>query len=188
MNRISRSAATFTLAGTAVLGACRSNDNANNAAPSGSDASASASAGSLEGPTRADTGQGASGMQGMKGMQGMQGMAGGRMADMMGAGMMDSMQTHMRMMDGVSAAQMKAMLPAHRQMVANMLSQLDGDMRKMNMKPDAKESALRDSVRQDLVRMPEMSAAEVRSFMPEHAARVMRLMQGHMSMMGGSKK
>ena len=180
MNWSSRSAAIFTLAGTAVLGACRANGNADQAASADSGAAANAAAGSLEGPTRGDTARGTSAMQGMQGMQG------GQMNGMMG-GMMDSMQTHMRMMEGVSADQMKAMLPAHRQMVANMLSQLNGQMRTMKMSPDAKWTALTDSVRQDLVRMPDMAASDLRSFMPAHGVRVMRLMAMHREMMGGMK-
>lgn len=182
MKTTSRLATSFVLAGVAVLGACRSKDNTGKAASGDSAAVANSPAGSLEGPTRADSARTASGMQGMNGMQGMKG---GQMAGTMGAGMMDSMQTHLRMMEGTSAGQMKAMLPAHRQMVANMLSRMNGDMRKMNMKPDAKWTALMDSVRQDLVRMPEMSAAEMRTSMPAHSARMMRLMQMHRSMMGG---
>jgi len=117
----------------------------------------------------------------------MGGMSGG-MGAMMSAGMMDSMQTHMGMMEGMSADRMKAMLPAHRQMVANMLSRMSSEMRQMNMQPDAKWTALTDSVRGDLVRMPDMSAAELRSAMPAHGARVMRLMQMHRSMISGTKK
>lgn len=181
MNTILRLATPFALAAASLLGACRSNEQAGARAASDSTAAGAAAAGSLEGPRRADTTKGAGGMEGMAGMKG------GQMAGMMGAGMMDSMQTHMRMMEGVSADQMKAMLPAHRQMVANMLSQLNADMRKMNMKPDAKWTALTDSVRQDLVRMPEMGGGEMRTFMPEHHARVMRLMVMHRSMMGGMK-
>lgn len=103
------------------------------------------------------------------------------------AGMMDSMQVHIRMMQGMSGDRMKAMLPAHRQMVANMLSQMNSEMRQMNMQSDPKWTALADSVRQDLVRMPEMSAVELRSFMPAHGARVMRLMDTHRSMTGVKK-
>jgi hypothetical protein len=39
------------------------------------------------------------------------------------------------------------------------------------------------SLRSDLTRMPEMSAQELRAFMPEHHGRVTRLMEKHRSMM-----
>ncbi len=120
----------------------------------------------------------------MGGMPGMSGSMGG----MMSAAMMDSMHTHMSMMEGMSGARMKAMLPAHRQMVADMLSRMSADMRQMNMQPDAIWTALADSVRRDLVRMPDMSAAELRSAMPAHHARMMRLMEMHRSMVSGMKK
>jgi hypothetical protein len=120
----------------------------------------------------------------MSGMPGMSGAMGG----MMTAAMMDSMQTHIRMMQGMSGDSMKSMLPAHRQMVANMLSRMDGEMRQMNMQPDAKWRALADSVRHDLVVLPDMSAAELRTTMPAHCARVLRLMQMHAVMVAATKK
>lgn len=105
-----------------------------------------------------------------------------------GAGMMDSMQAHMRMTDGMTPEQMKASLPAHRKMVANMLSQMNADMRTMNMPADAAWNAAVDSVRQDLVRMPEMSAQELKEMMPARHARVTRLMEMHQRMMGSMTK
>jgi hypothetical protein len=113
-------------------------------------------------------------------MQGMEGMGGGAM--------MDQMHAHMRMMEGVSGDSMKAMLPMHRQMTANMISQFDRDMRGMNMQADARWTATLDSVRRDLTRLPEMSGNELRSFMPEHSARLMRLMDMHRAMMGNMQK
>jgi hypothetical protein len=101
--------------------------------------------------------------------------------------MMEQMRAHMRMMDGASADSLKAMLPMHRQMAANMVSQFDREMRDMNMKADARWTATLDSLRRDLVRLPEMSATELRTFMPAHRTRVMRLMEMHRSMMGGMK-
>jgi len=184
MRTILRLATPLVLVGASLLGACRSHDDG--AKGTRRDSAAGAAAGSLEQPARADTTGDTAGMRGMQGMKGgMKGgqMAGGMMGGMMG-GMRDSMPAHMRMMQGMSADQMKAMLPAHRQMVANMLSQLEGDMRKMNMRPDAGWTALTDSIRQDLVRMPEMSASEMHGFMPAHGARVMRLMAMHQQMMG----
>lgn len=180
MRTILRLATPFVLVGASLLGACRSNDDGGKGTRR--DSAAGAAVGSLEGATRADSARDSAGMRGMQGMKG--GMKGGQMAGGMMGGMMDSMPAHMRMMQGVSADQMKAMLPAHRQMVANMLSQLDGEMRKMNMRPDAKWTALADSIRQDLVRMPEMGASEMHAFMPAHGARVMRLMAMHRQMMG----
>lgn len=118
--------------------------------------------------------------QGMGGMQGMQGMGGA-------GGMMAQMQSHMRMMEGAGADSMKVMLPTHRQMVANMISEFNREMRQMNMRADAAWQAVIDSLRQDNIRMPEMSASELRTFMPEHRARVMRLMEMHRSMMANMK-
>lgn len=121
------------------------------------------------------------GMQGMAGMQGMSGMSG------MGGGNMSEMHAHMTMMDKVSPDSLKAMLPAHRQMVGNMLSQAGAEMRKMNMQSDAAFKAIGDSLRQDLVRLPELSGPELSSYFAEHHKRLMRYMQAHEKMMKNMK-
>ena len=103
----------------------------------------------------------------------------------MSGGTLEGMQAHIRSMQGVSSDSLRAMLPMHRQMVANMIAEMNREMRGMNMSADAAWTATADSLRQDLVRMPEMTAAELQSFMPAHQARVDRLMQMHGSMIGG---
>ena len=115
----------------------------------------------------------------MPGMQGMSGTQGG--------GMMEEMQAHMRSMQGAGGDSLRAMLPMHRQMAANMIAQMNREMRDMNMAADGGWTATVDSLRQDLVRMPEMAAPELQSFMPDHQARLARLMQMHGAMMGGMK-
>lgn len=119
------------------------------------------------------------GEESMPGMEGMSGMQGG--------GMMEEMQAHMRSMRDVGGDSLKAMLPMHRQMAANMIAQMNREMRNTNMAADAGWTATVDSLRQDLVRMPEMGAHELQSFMPAHHARLERLMQMHGSMMEGMK-
>jgi hypothetical protein len=121
--------------------------------------------------------QPAGGMAGMQGMEGMQGMQ-------MGGGMMEQMQAHMQAMEGESAEQFKANLPQHRQMVANMISQMNREMRDMNMTADQEWNSAINAVREDLKRLPEMSTSELQTFMPEHRQRVMRLMETHRGMMG----
>ena len=134
--------------------------------------------------------------QGMEGMAGMHGgdSAGGMMGGMSGMGSMTGgmgpeMQAHMqRMMGDVSGEQMRAMLPTHRQMVANTLSRMNGEMRQMNMAADAAWNATVDSLRQDLVRLPELGAAELKTTMPAHVARVRRLGEMHQGMMQDMKR
>ena len=109
------------------------------------------------------------------GMAGMQGM--------MSSAVTDSMQAEMRRMAGVSPDQVATMLPVHRQMVGNMLAQMTNDMRSMNMPADAAWTALTDSVRQDLIHLPEMSQTELKQAIPAHHARVSRLIQMHKDMM-----
>ena len=115
------------------------------------------------------------------------GMGGMGMSGMMGAGMMDSMQAHMGMMDTVSGERMKQMLPMHRQMAANMLSQMNSEMRSMNMAANTAWTATVDSLRQDLVRMPDMGGAELKALMPAHHGRMRRLMEMHRDMMAKMK-
>ena len=118
----------------------------------------------------ADTSQAAAGDSAMQAMQ--------------GTDMMQQMQSHMSMMQGFGTDSMQAMLPTHRQMLANMIAQMNREMRDMNMASDTAWGALADSLRQDLVRMPEMGAQELHTFMPEHHGRVARLIEMHRAMMG----
>ena len=115
------------------------------------------------------------------------GMGGMGMSGMMGAGVMDSMQTHMGTMDTANGERMKQMLPMHRQMTANMLSQMNSEMRSMNMAASTAWTATVDSLRQDLVRMPDMGGAELKAMMPAHHTRMRRLMQMHRDMMRSMK-
>lgn len=139
----------------------------------------SAGAGAAQAP--AGGADSAGGMQGMAGMQGMSGMSG------MGGGNMSEMHSHMTMMEKVSPDSLKTMLPAHRQMVGNMLAQAGAEMRKMNMQSDAAFSALSDSLRQDLVRLPDLTGAELSRSFAEHHGRMMRYMKAHEEMMKNMK-
>ena len=158
--------------GLALLAACGSP----NAKARATDSVANANAGSLEGPSRRDSATTATGM------------ATAMMPAIMSGPMIDSMKAEMRAMHGISADRMKAMLPRHRQMVAKMLSQMTQEMRSMNMPPDAEWAAVTDSLRQDLIHMPEMNANELESFMPAYQARLTRLIQMHQRMLAGTQK
>lgn len=164
-------------------------------AKGGSTADSSATA------AQADTSKRTAGMGDMKGMamggdgdtSGMNGMGGqsGGMAGMKGmgamSGMMGDMQKQMDAMMKVSPEQMKTMMPAHRQMVANLLANMTADMRKMNMTGDAAWTATIDSVRRDLAVMPELGGKEMTAAMPAHHARMMRLMAMHTKMSSNMK-
>ena len=118
-------------------------------------------------------------------MPGMGSMSG--MGAMMSTGSMDSMgaqmQAQMRAMEAAGPARMQWMMPEHRQAVANMLAQMHQQMRDMHMASDRAWAALVDSVRHDVIRLPDMKGAELSRFMPVHGARVTRLMQMHQRMM-----
>lgn len=103
------------------------------------------------------------------------------------SGGMQEVQAHMQMMRDAGADSLRAMLPMHRQMAANLLAQMNREMREMNMAADPAWTATADSLRQDLTRMPEMGADELRTMMPAHDARLTRLMEMHRAMMGSMK-
>jgi hypothetical protein len=102
--------------------------------------------------------------------------------------MLDSMQAHMRRAGHMSADEMTAMIPMHRQMVGNMLSQMDSESHAKNLPPNSTWNALADSVRRDLARLPELNKNEVKQAMPADCARVTRLIRMHQSMMSGAAR
>ena len=101
--------------------------------------------------------------------------------------MMREMRAHMQGMSAAGSESLRRLLPLHRQMAANMLQQMDTDMRGMQMAGDTSWTALADSVRQDLTRLPDLSAAELPGFVERHRGRVERLMTRHEQMMGGAR-
>ena len=112
-------------------------------------------------------------------MPGMPGMA------MESGRMMDAMRAHLAALDGAGGDSLRAALPAHRQQLANMIAQMNREMRDMRMAGDASWDATVDSLRQDLTRLPDLGAAELARAMPDHRGRVERLMAAHRGMMGG---
>ena len=125
----------------------------------------------------ADSAGGVAGMGGMDEMDGMAGMGG------MDTAMVSQMRAHMRAMGGAGGDSLLAMRDQHRQMAANLLARMNQEMRDMGMAADSAWSATVDSLRSDLTRMPEMSASEMQTFMPEHHRRMERLMTSHEEMM-----
>lgn len=96
-----------------------------------------------------------------------------------GNGGIDSAAAQMRSLEALSPTQVQARLPAHRQGVANMLSEMNSGVRRMQVPLVPAWTAVRDSVRLDLARLPRLTAEELRDAMPAHDARVLRLMQMH---------
>ena len=99
--------------------------------------------------------------------------------------MMEHMRSRLRAEERISGDSLRGSLPAHRQEAANLVAQLNKEMRDMNMAPDAAWQALTDSVRQDLTRLPDLGTPELAQAMPEHRARLERLMAMHETMMRG---
>jgi hypothetical protein len=103
------------------------------------------------------------------------------------AQLMTAMDAQMGTMRNATADSMKAMLPMYRQMLANMIAQIDREMRDMNMTGDAAWRATLDSLRQDLRVMPDLSAQALRDLMPAHSLRVRRVIDTHRSMMASMR-
>ena len=116
------------------------------------------------------------------GMEGMQGVGG--MERMQQGGVAPQLQAHMQMMQNATGEELEAMLPEHRQLVANTIAQMNREMRDMNMADDPEWDQTVSALRQDLVRLPEMTAHELQAFMPEHQARIDRVIEMHRGMMG----
>lgn len=111
--------------------------------------------------------------------------------DMQGTGrnaMTEQMQAHLRMMEGANGDSLQAMMPMHRQLVGNMITQFNTDRRGTNMSDNAATTATVDSLQQDLTRMQGMSAAELQRMMPAHEARLRRLMDAHGMMVGATMR
>lgn len=93
--------------------------------------------------------------------------------------MMEEMRATMRAMQTLSADSLHSAMPMHRQMASDMLAQMNMETSDRKMPADARWSGLMDSLRQDLARMPGMSAGELATLMPAHHGRLTRLMNLH---------
>jgi hypothetical protein len=120
------------------------------------------------------------------GMGGMEEMRGGT-TGLASTQLMTVMDAQIGTMRNATPDSMKAMLPMYRQMLANMIAQIDREMRDMNMTGDAAWNATLDSLRQDLRVMPDLSAQALRDLMPAHSLRVRRVIDTHRSMMGSMR-
>jgi hypothetical protein len=144
---------------------------------SASDSMASGRPGSLDGPTRGDGGM-------------MMGNGGGmsRVAGMTSAGAMDSLETGLRAMDMMTAAQLQAAFPAHQRAAGAMLSRMNADVQGMHMSPNMGWSATTDSLHRDVTGMAGMTGAQMHAAMPAYHARMTRLIGMHGQMMTGTKR
>jgi len=91
--------------------------------------------------------------------------------------MMTAMEDHLRVLDTATAPTIQAMLPTHTTMASQMISRFNDEMQRMNKAAVPEWKTLVDSLRQDLLRMPEMNTTELKTFMPTHTARLTHLMK-----------
>jgi hypothetical protein len=119
---------------------------------------------------------------GMEGME-MRGPAASEGGETARGGLGEEMHAHLERMAGLPPDSLGTVLAAHRQRVANMLAQMNREMRQMNMAPDSAWSAAVEALRSDLVQMPGMSPEELAAFVPSHYERVERLLAMHAEMM-----
>ena len=116
---------------------------------------------------------------------GMEGL--GRMESMQQGGIAAQLQGHMQMMQNASGEELRMMLPEHRQLVANTIAQMNREMQSMDMSDNTDWNESVAALRQDLVRLPEMTPEELKAFIPEHQERINKLMDMHRSMLGDMK-
>ena len=99
-------------------------------------------------------------------------------------------KVHLQQMDAARAARLfakgvpltysmneKAMLPGHARLIAGLLDQYASEM--SGRTADSEHRAIEQAVRDDLARLPELSASELGAFLPRHADRVRRLIRIH---------
>lgn len=111
------------------------------------------------------------------------GQAGEMQMSMQGMQMMPMMQAHLDSMAAMRPEQMVAMMTSHQDMASRMMDAMGGDMRGMNMQPDAAWTALADSLRQDLAELPSLTGAPLTNRMEAHLGRMRRMMAMHRTMM-----
>lgn len=103
------------------------------------------------------------------------------------AGMMRDMRVHDRSLMSMRGSTLMAVIPAHRQRTANLVSQMQMDMRAGQIATTRSWDAMVDSVLRDLVQLPDLDVAGVTAIMPAHRARIRRLMAMHSAMMSPAK-
>jgi hypothetical protein len=108
-----------------------------------------------------------------------------RSTGMDGMGPMLMMRAHVDSMAKMTPEQMSRVMARHERMMSQMMDQMGGEMRQMQMPETREWSALADSVRQDLGELPSLSGNALSSRMQAHAQRVRRLIAMHKRMIGG---
>jgi hypothetical protein len=98
--------------------------------------------------------------------------------------LMAEMQAHLRALEGAAPESVRAALPAHREKVDTMLARMERDARGVSAPVDETWGATVDSLRRDLERMPGLSPAELRAFLPSHGVRIERLLVMHRDLLG----
>lgn len=96
-----------------------------------------------------------------------------------GGGMIHQMRAHTQAMQAASGEEAKGQLPAHSELVENMLAEMTREVERGNPRSDPAWSATADSVRRDLTAMSRMPAGALEDFLPEHGRRLYRLMDLH---------
>jgi hypothetical protein len=99
------------------------------------------------------------------------------------ATMIAEMKENLSEIEKVGPDSLEIVVAKHRAMAAALLSEMNREMAAMQMQGDARWSAIADSVRQDLILLPETKAAALRALVDAHKTRMLRMMQMHEEMM-----
>lgn len=99
------------------------------------------------------------------------------------------MRAHLRRLDAAGADSLPALVPVHREKVEALLSRCTATASGMHQPADTTGGPIAEELWHDLIRLPQLAAAELPAFMAEHRARIVRFLAlregtGH-AMQGG---
>ena len=91
--------------------------------------------------------------------------------------MMTAMEIELKALDTAKVATIQAQLPEHVSAATRLVNRLDDDMLHMNKADVPEWRTLVDSLRRDLIRLPQLTTSDLPSYMTQHRARLTRLME-----------
>jgi hypothetical protein len=99
------------------------------------------------------------------------------------ATMIADMKVKLADIEKVKPDSLEIVVPGHRAAAAALLSEMNREMAAMQMQGDSRWSAIADSVRQDLIMLPETKGGALSALVAAHKTRMLRMMQMHEDMM-----
>lgn len=92
-------------------------------------------------------------------------------------------ENHMQLLASANGDSLKALVPTDQRVVTNLIADCEMMMRQMKIDPPRKWTNAVADLRQDLAKMPSMSASQLQAFMPEHRKRIEGMLSMRRDMM-----